>query len=246
MDTLVFYVVMGLTYLFSLVVRKRLNSAYSKYSRVPNHAGLSGGQVARDILDSNGLRDVQLELARGTLTDHYDPRTRVIRLSLGNARSASVAAMAVSAHEAGHALQDADDYAPLEIRTSILPLVQAGHDSGFHWRLSDHSSAASRCFFWERLPTSALSCFISSRFRSSSTPAGFFRAVGRTAASSRRLTGPLGRHAFDDFATGRFTKKEILVRSLSEPAAKLIPDSQALQQASARHGPALSRRRRRR
>jgi Putative neutral zinc metallopeptidase len=67
-----------------------------------------------------------------------------------------------------------------------------------------------------------------------------------TAASSRRLTGPLGRHAFDDFATGRFTKKEILVRSLSEPAAKLIPDSQALQQASARHGPALSRRRRRR
>ena len=126
MDTLVFYVVMGLTYLFSLVVRKRLNGAYSKYSRVPNHAGLSGGQVARDILDSNGLRDVQLELARGTLTDHYDPRTRVIRLSVGNARSASVAAMAVSAHEAGHALQDADDYAPLEIRTSILPLVQAG------------------------------------------------------------------------------------------------------------------------
>jgi uncharacterized protein len=126
MDTLVYYVVMGLTYLFSLVVRKRLNGAYSKYSRVPNHAGLSGGQVARDILDSNGLRDVQLELARGTLTDHYDPRTRVIRLSLGNARSASVAAMAISAHEAGHALQDADDYAPLEIRTSILPLVQAG------------------------------------------------------------------------------------------------------------------------
>ena len=87
---------------------------------------MSGGQVARDILDSNGLRDVQLELARGTLTDHYDPRTWVIRLSLGNARSASVAAMAISAHEAGHALQDADDYAPLEIRTSILPLVQAG------------------------------------------------------------------------------------------------------------------------
>jgi Zn-dependent membrane protease YugP len=126
MDSLVFYAVMALTYLFSLVVRKRLTDAYTKYSRVPNHAGLSGRQVARDILDSNGLRDVQLELARGTLTDHYDPRTRVIRLSLGNARSASVAAMAVSAHEAGHALQDADDYAPLEIRTSILPLVQAG------------------------------------------------------------------------------------------------------------------------
>jgi Zn-dependent membrane protease YugP len=126
MDTVVFYVVIGLTYLFALVVKNRLNFTYSKYSRVPNRAGFNGGQVARDILDSNGLRDVQLELARGTLTDHYDPRTRVIRLSLANAREASVAAMAVSAHEAGHALQDADDYAPLEIRTAILPLVQAG------------------------------------------------------------------------------------------------------------------------
>jgi uncharacterized protein len=119
-------VVMGLTYLFSLVVRQRLNFTYSKYSRVPNRAGFSGGQVARGILDSNGLRDVQLELAPGRLADHYDPRTRVIRLSFENARNASVAAMAVSAHEAAHALQDADDYAPLELRTSILPLVQAG------------------------------------------------------------------------------------------------------------------------
>jgi len=122
----VFWLVMGLTYLFSLVVKNRLNSIYATYSRLPNRAGFSGGQVARDILDSNGLHDVHLELARGTLTDHYDPRTRVVRLSLANARQASVAAMAVSAHEAGHALQDADHYVPLEIRTSILPLVQAG------------------------------------------------------------------------------------------------------------------------
>ena len=125
MESGVFYAVMGSTYLFSLVVRQRLNLTYSKYSRIPNGAGLTGGQVARGILDSNGLRDVQLELARGRLTDHYDPRTRVIRLSIANARDASVAAMAVSAHEAAHALQDADDYPPLEIRTSILPLVQA-------------------------------------------------------------------------------------------------------------------------
>jgi Zn-dependent membrane protease YugP len=126
METVVFYVVIGVTYLFALVVRQRLSATYSKYSGVPNRAGFSGGQVARGILDSNGLRDVQLELARGNLTDHYDPRTRVIRLSDENARGESVAAMAVSAHEAGHALQDADDYAPLELRTSILPLVQAG------------------------------------------------------------------------------------------------------------------------
>jgi uncharacterized protein len=125
METLIFYVVLGVVYLFSLVVRQRLNATYSKYLRVPNRAGFSGGQVARGILDSNGLREVQLQLAPGKLTDHYDPRTRSIRLSDENAHGASVAAMAVSAHEAAHALQDADDYAPLELRTSILPFVQA-------------------------------------------------------------------------------------------------------------------------
>jgi len=147
MDTAVFYVVMGLTYLFALVVKKRLNVTYSKYSRVPNRAGFSGGQVARDILDSNGLRDVNLELARGTLSDHYDPRTRVIRLSLANAREATVAAMAVSAHEAGHALQDADDYAPLEIRTAILPLVQAGARLGIPLAIFGSMAGSHPVFF---------------------------------------------------------------------------------------------------
>jgi Zn-dependent membrane protease YugP len=126
MENEIYYLVLGGTYLFALVVRQRLKAIYTKYARVSNRVGLSGAQVARGILDANGLGDVQLELARGKLTDHYDPRTRVIRLSLDNARSASVAAMAVSAHEAAHALQDKDDYAPLELRTSVYPLVQAG------------------------------------------------------------------------------------------------------------------------
>jgi Zn-dependent membrane protease YugP len=125
MEDLIYYLVLGGTYLFALVVRQRLMATYSKYARVSNRAGLSGAQVARDILDANGLRDVQLELARGRLTDHHDPRTRAIRLSMDNARKTSVAAMAVSAHEAAHALQDADDYAALELRTSVYPLVQA-------------------------------------------------------------------------------------------------------------------------
>lgn len=125
MGEMAFYVIAGLTYLFSLVVRRRLMATYSKYAAVPNRAGLSGAQVAREMLDSNGLPEVRLEVAPGRLTDHYDPRTRAIRLSIENARSTSVAAMAVSAHEAAHAIQDAVDYAPLEIRTQAYPLVQA-------------------------------------------------------------------------------------------------------------------------
>jgi len=125
METLVYYLVLGGTYLFALMVRQRLMATYAKYAGVSNRAGLDGAQVARGILDANGLRDVQLELARGKLTDNYDPRTRAIRLSVDNASNTSVAAMAVSAHEAAHALQDADDYAPLELRTSVYPLVQA-------------------------------------------------------------------------------------------------------------------------
>ena len=82
--------------------------------------------MARHILDANGLEQVHLEVAPGKLTDHYDPRTLAIRLSPNNARDASVAAMAVSAHEVGHALQDAADYGPLELRTAMFPVVQAG------------------------------------------------------------------------------------------------------------------------
>jgi len=123
---LLFYLVMGAAWLFALAVRKKLGDTYSRYSRVPNDAGLSGAQVARRLLDANGLSDVGLQMAPGKLTDHYDPRTRSISLSRDNAQSASVAAMAVSAHEAAHALQDADDYAPLEIRSSLFPVIQAG------------------------------------------------------------------------------------------------------------------------
>ncbi|NJN00852.1 MAG: zinc metallopeptidase [Aquincola sp.] len=79
MDNELYYVILGGTYLFALVVRQRLTTTYAKYARVSNRAGLSGAEVARGILDANGLRNVQLELARGKLTDHYDPRTRVIR-----------------------------------------------------------------------------------------------------------------------------------------------------------------------
>ncbi len=120
------YVILGATWLFALLVSRRLKATYARYAAVPNRAGLPGATVARQILDSNGLERVRLEVAPGKLNDHYDPRTLAIRLSPANAHDASVAAMAVSAHEAGHALQDADDYAPLELRTAMFPVVQAG------------------------------------------------------------------------------------------------------------------------
>jgi Zn-dependent membrane protease YugP len=125
-STTAVYVILGATWLFALLVSRRLKATYARYAAVPNRAGLPGATVARQILDSNGLERVRLEVAPGKLNDHYDPRTLAIRLSPANAQGASVAAMAVSAHEAGHALQDADDYAPLELRSAMFPVIQAG------------------------------------------------------------------------------------------------------------------------
>jgi Zn-dependent membrane protease YugP len=127
---MLFYLILAATWLFAQLVRLRMKATYARYSAVPNRAGLQGAAVARHVLDANGLQEVRLEVAPGTLTDHYDPRTHAIRLSLENARGASVAAMAVSAHEASHALQDAADYAPLELRTAMFSVVQAGSRFG--------------------------------------------------------------------------------------------------------------------
>jgi Zn-dependent membrane protease YugP len=125
-STTLYYLILGATWLFSLVIQRRLKATYARYAAVPNSSGLPGAAVARHILDANGLEKVRLEVAPGKLTDHYDPRTLAIRLSPDDARDASVAAMAVSAHEVGHALQDATSYAPLELRNSMFRVVQAG------------------------------------------------------------------------------------------------------------------------
>jgi Zn-dependent membrane protease YugP len=120
------YLILAATWLFAWLVQRRMKATFAHYSAMPNRAGVQGAEVARHILDASGLQKVHLELAPGTLTDHYDPRTRVIRLTRENAHDASVAAMAVAAHEAAHALQDAADYAPLELRTAMFPVVTAG------------------------------------------------------------------------------------------------------------------------
>jgi len=103
-----------------------VKSNVSKFSRVPLRRGLTGAQVARAILDARGLREVGVAPAKGILSDHYDPRAKVLRLSEAVFGVRSVAAAGIAAHEAGHAIQDAEDYLPLEARSAIVPFVKAG------------------------------------------------------------------------------------------------------------------------
>jgi uncharacterized protein len=113
-------------FLASLLIQQWLKSTYSKWMKVQNTAGLTGAETARAILDANGLNDVRVEAVKGMLTDHYDPRTKTVRLSEGNYGYANVAGMAVAAHEVGHAIQHATSFAPLQIRSAILPVASFG------------------------------------------------------------------------------------------------------------------------
>jgi hypothetical protein len=114
-----------------LWAQAKTRGAYSKYSDVRNMLNIPGWQVARTILDANGLRDVQIEEVPGELSDHYDPTSRVLRLSPGVARVPSVAAMGIAAHEVGHAIQHATGYAPLKARSGFVPLVNFGSTIGY-------------------------------------------------------------------------------------------------------------------
>jgi Zn-dependent membrane protease YugP len=103
-----------------------VNSAYRKWSRVPVRSGLTGAQAAQRLIMSGGLNGVQIQDIGGQLTDNYDPRDKVLRLSQGVANSASVASVAVAAHELGHAMQDAEGYFPLRFRAALVPAVNIG------------------------------------------------------------------------------------------------------------------------
>ena len=125
-----YYLIVGAVYLFSMLVQTSLKRTYAKWSRVQNSAGLPGSRVARQILDANEMRRVRVEEVQGKLSDHYDPRTKVIRLSPPNYAVPSVAAMAISAHESGHALQDHQGYGPLKFRTAMAPIAKLGSRFG--------------------------------------------------------------------------------------------------------------------
>lgn len=112
--------------LLGLYAQLKVQSAFSKYSRIRTWRGLTGAQAARYLLDAFGLYDVRVEEVGGFLTDHYDPTRKVLRLSPAVARTPSVAAVGVAAHEAGHALQHAQGYWALQLRTAVVPGVQIG------------------------------------------------------------------------------------------------------------------------
>lgn len=105
------------------IAQGAVNSKFKKFSKVRTFRGLTGAQAARQILDTNGLYDVTIEEVQGKLSDHYDPRTRTLRLSTQVARQPSVAAVGVAAHEAGHALQHAQGYTALKLRSAMVPAV---------------------------------------------------------------------------------------------------------------------------
>ncbi|QIB69957.1 zinc metallopeptidase [Aminipila butyrica] len=109
--------------IFSIYAQGRVSGAYRKYAGVRNSRNMTGAQAARIILDSNGLRDVRIEMTGGTLSDHYDPRGRVMRLSAKVYNEPSVASVSIAAHESGHAIQHAEFYLPLKIRNTIVPVV---------------------------------------------------------------------------------------------------------------------------
>jgi hypothetical protein len=113
-------------FLLVMLAQWYVSAAYGKWGRVPARSGLTGAQAAQRLISTGGLTGVQIERIGGKLTDNYDPRDKVLRLSQGVADTASVAAVAVAAHELGHAMQDSDDYFPLRFRAAIVPAVSIG------------------------------------------------------------------------------------------------------------------------
>lgn len=124
MDPTYFLVLIGAV--LCLWANFRVNSTFKKYNKVRSRSNMTGAQVAAELLNRQGIYDVQIEHVSGSLTDHYDPRAKVLRLSDATYSSTSVAAIGVAAHECGHAMQHQEEYLPLKIRSAIVPLANFG------------------------------------------------------------------------------------------------------------------------
>lgn len=127
------YILVMIGVVICLLASAKMNSTFSKYSRVRSHSGMTGKEAAEVLLHREGIYDVRVEYVAGNLTDHYDPRSKVLRLSDATYQQTSVAAIGVAAHECGHAIQHARGYAPLSIRSALVPVANFG--SSIAWPL---------------------------------------------------------------------------------------------------------------
>ena len=123
------YILPGL--ILAMYAQAKISSAYEKYNKVTASTGLSGAEVARKILDRNGLSYVDIKMVDGKLSDHYDPRDKTLNLSRDVYYKNSIASVSIAAHEVGHAIQDSVDYAPLKIRSALVPLANLGTQLSF-------------------------------------------------------------------------------------------------------------------
>ncbi len=124
------YILVLIGAVLCMLASAKVNSTYSRYSRVRSMSGITGAEAAQRILNYSGIHDVRIEHINGNLTDHYDPSSKVLRLSDAVYGSNSVAAVGVAAHECGHAVQHQQGYAPLKIRSTLVPIANIGSRAG--------------------------------------------------------------------------------------------------------------------
>ena len=147
------YILLIPALILSMWAQFRVSSTFSRFSKVRASSGMTATQMAEQLLHAEGVYDVSVERTRGNLTDHYDPKNMVLRLSDSTANSTSVAALGVAAHEAGHVLQHRDGYAPLMLRTAAVPVVNIG--SNLSWPLF----LVGIIFSWEPLVYAGIALF---------------------------------------------------------------------------------------
>ena len=127
-----YIIYIALLLIIPLWAQSKVKNTYKKYSKIATSSYMTGAEVARKILDDNGLYDVKIEQVKGVLSDHYDPRQKVVRLSEGNYHGQSMASSAIAAHEVGHAIQDAEAYAFLRFRSALVPVASLGSNMSFY------------------------------------------------------------------------------------------------------------------
>jgi len=126
-----YLIFMAPAFILTMLAQFYVNSTYRKWQRIPASSRISGAEAAQRLIRFMDLHDVEIQATRGKLTDHYDPRRKVLRLSQSVYQGASVASLAIAAHELGHALQDQEDYFPLRFRTMLVPVVNIGSYLGW-------------------------------------------------------------------------------------------------------------------